>query len=63
MIITGPGRYVTEDGSIVQVTSWDGYRRAYGIDSRGMEISWYIDNGHVRSGLANGNRVTVKLKE
>lgn len=63
MIISTVGKYVTTSGKIVVVESTDGYRRAYGKDSRGMDISWYIENGHVRSGTCNGNDILLKLEE
>lgn len=62
MIINDIGRYVTEDGSIVVIESTDNHRRAYGKDSTGMETSWYIKTGYVRSGLATGNTILIKLK-
>lgn len=63
MIITGVGKYVTTAGKTVTVEETDGYRRAYGKDSLGYAISWYIDNGHVRSGTCNGNDILVKLED
>lgn len=63
MIINTTGRYVTTEGKIVLVESTDGYRRAYGIDSNGQAISWYTEDGHVRSGTCNGNRILLKLEE
>lgn len=62
MIITGLGKYVTKAGKVVEVTEWDGYRRAYGKDSSGHDISWYTETGYVRSGTCNGNDIYVKLE-
>lgn len=63
MLIKDIGKYVTTEGRIVTVESTDGYRRAYGKDSNGRDISWYVDNGQVRSGSCNGNRILIKLEE
>ena len=63
MIIPGVGKYVTESGKVVIVNSHDGYRRAYGKDSQGRDISWYVETGYVRSGSCNGNDIKVKLEE
>lgn len=63
MKIDSIGKYVTVSGHIVVVESTDGYRRAYGKDSRGHDISWYTEDGHVRSGRCNGNQILTKLEE
>ena len=63
MKIDSTGKYVTVSGHIVVVESTDGYRRAYGKDSRGHDISWYIEDGQVRSGWCNGNQILIKLEE
>lgn len=61
--INSIGKYVTTSGKVVTVESTDGYRRAYGKDSTGRDISWYIENGSVRSGTCNGNDILIKLEE
>jgi hypothetical protein len=61
MIITDTGKYVTTSGKVVIVETTDGYRRAYGKDSNGVDISWYTEDGHVRSGRCNGNDILLKL--
>ena len=63
MKIDSIGKYVTVSGRIVVVESTDGYRRAYGKDSRGHDISWYTKDGQVRSGWCNGNQILIKLEE
>jgi len=63
MIITSTGKYVTTSGKTVLVETTDGYRRAYGKDSSGIDISWYTENGHVRSGRCNGNDILIKLED
>lgn len=63
MKINEVGKYVTTSGKVVTVESTDGYRRAYGKDSTGYAISWYTEDGHVRSGTCNGNDILVKLEE
>ena len=63
MKITEVGKYVTTAGKVVTVESTDGYRRAYGKDSTGYAISWYTEDGHVRSGTCNGNDILIKLEE
>ena len=63
MIIKDVGKYITQSGKVIVVESTDGYRRAYGKDSQGRDISWYIKDGHVRSGTHNGNNILVKLEE
>lgn len=63
MLINATGKYVTISGKVVTVESTDGYRRAYGKDSNGRDISWYTEDGHVRSGTCNGNDILVKLQE
>ena len=62
MLIESVGKYVTTEGKIVTVESTDGYRRAYGKDSTGKDISWYTEDGSVRSGTCNGNDILIKLK-
>tara|TARA_R100000388_G_scaffold93391_1_gene77965 strand:+ start:876 stop:1175 length:300 start_codon:yes stop_codon:yes gene_type:complete len=69
MIINGTGVYVTRTGDIAYVTSWDGYRRAYGYLKKSPEwaMSWYSDDGGVRDGAVCGpgydNRISQKLRE
>ncbi len=61
--IKSVGKYVTSAGYTVVVESTDGYRRAYGKDSKGRDISWYTEDGRVRSGWCNGNDILVKLED
>lgn len=63
MLIESTGRYITKAGKVVYVTSTDGYRRAWGKDSHDRDISWYTENGNVRSGTCNGNNILVKVDE
>lgn len=63
MKINEVGKYVTTSGKVVYVESTDGYRRAYGKDSNGRDISWYTEDGHVRSGTCNGNDILIKLED
>jgi hypothetical protein len=63
MLIDKPGTYITKGGFLVKVESTDGYRRAYGKDSKGSNISWYTETGYVRSGTCNGNDIVTKLND
>jgi len=63
MKITEVGKYVTTVGKVVTVETTDGYRRAYGKDPSGYDISWYTKTGFVRSGRCNGNDILIKLEE
>lgn len=69
MIVTDTGVYTTRTGDIAYVTSWDGYRRAYGYlkNSPEMDISWYSECGSVRHGSVCGpgydNSLLQKLNE
>lgn len=63
MIVTDTGVYVTKTGDIAYVTSWDGYRRAYGYlkNSPELEMSWYSADGSVRHGHACGPKYDNSL--
>lgn len=63
MIINSVGKYITIAGKVVVVDSIEGYRRAYGKDSKGEDISWYTETGFVRSGTYNGNNIMIKLAD
>ena len=63
MKISEIGKYVTISGKIVTVENTDGYRRAWGKDSNGHDISWYTETGYVRSGTCNGNDILIKTEE
>lgn len=68
MLVNDIGVYVTQTGDIAYVTKTDGYRRCYGYmrDNPVIEMSWYTEDGSVRSGDVCGptydNELIVRAK-